>query len=282
MLPAVKFANGTDDTLVGLAVPYGGPFMWMGRPSDLDGERFTDQTDLCLDWFDSRPLLYNHGHSEASTDVVGRVIGYEKQTDGVWAQMILDRSTRYFETLKELIEAGKLYLSSGAMAGLVESDKAGNVLKWPWVELSLTETPSNLLAVIDAETAAKHFKSAGIEAAWTSNAMPAVETKSTDDPDLEVPEAEPLSLTAARFADMACTLAESAKALSERRAATGRKIKAANLEAITEAKAKATAAVDALTALIADATETEAKAPPPDDMRIKVAIQAERIRMLAS
>lgn len=160
---AIKFAEGKSDVLKILAIPYGGPF----NGSDLDGERFSKDTDLCLDWFpDTRPLLYDHGHDK---DVKTSVVGYfksssiEETDEGVWIEAQLNKSSRYFSAIGRLIGENKLYASSGAMGHLVETDKNGNIKRWPWCEQSITVSPSNLLATATWSDVSKHYKSAKLE-----------------------------------------------------------------------------------------------------------------------
>ena len=95
-------------------------------------------------------------------------------------------------------------------------------------------------------------------------------------------EAAPVALTAARFAQFACTLAERTKGLSQRRAAEGRPLSAANVGQIAKAKAAALEALAELDALVADDSEPGTKDLDSDGLRTRIAIQAERIRMLAS
>ncbi len=164
MLHAVKMADGRDDILEGLGIPSGGPHN--GR--DVEGEYFTKSTDLCLDWFGpgDRPLLYHHGlDADAQTTVVGRVTDYKAVDAGTWTQVQLDRQSEYFDAITQLVKAGKLYFSSGAMAHLVQRKKSGEITRWPWIELSLTPTPANLLAELDFATAEKHFDAAGVKSA---------------------------------------------------------------------------------------------------------------------
>lgn len=167
MLHAVKMAEGADDILEGLGIPYGGPH----NGKDIEGEAFTKSTDLCTDWFGpgERPLLYHHGlDNDAGTSVVGRVADYKATDKGVWTKVQLDRQSDYFDAIKELVDQGKLFFSSGAMAHLVRRKKSGEITRWPWVELSLTPTPANLLAEVDFETAEKHFDAAGVKSATFS------------------------------------------------------------------------------------------------------------------
>lgn len=161
---AVKMADGADDTIEGLAVPYGG--VHGGR--DVEGEFFTKSTDLALTWFGpgERPMLYHHGlDADAGMSVVGRVGDYKATDTGLWAQAQLDRSSEYFDAIKKLVAAGKLYFSSGSMSHLAKRKKSGEITTWPWVELSLTPTPANLLAEVDFATAEKHFEAAGLKMA---------------------------------------------------------------------------------------------------------------------
>lgn len=159
---AVKFVEGSADLIRICAVPFFGPI----AGKDTDGEYFTENTDLCLDWFpDQRPLLYGHGmDSELGVSVVGRVDAKSavKEDDGWWVQAQLDASNAYHAQIKKLIGDGKLYASSGAMPHLVKRAKSGELQRWPWVELSLTPTPANLYAIVEAVDVAKHYKSAGI------------------------------------------------------------------------------------------------------------------------
>lgn len=160
---AVKFAEGTEDVIEGPGMPFGGPFN--GR--DLDQQYFSKATDFAFNWFTpgTRPLLYHHGMDEdAGVTVVGRVKAWETRPDlGVWTQAQLDKQSMYFQAIKDLVAAGKLYFSSGAMAHLVQVDqKSGEIKRWPWIELSLTPTPANLFARVDITVAEKHYKAAGL------------------------------------------------------------------------------------------------------------------------
>ena len=163
---AVRMVDGADDTIEGWGMPFGGPF----GGQDLYGEHFTAATDFALSWFPdsgqgSRPLLFHHAlDADAGATPVGRVKSFELRADiGMWTQAQLDKSSEYFAAIKEMVKAGRLFFSSGAMAHLVDVDKrSGEIKRWPWVELSLTPTPANLLATVDMATASRHFKSAGL------------------------------------------------------------------------------------------------------------------------
>lgn len=168
---AVKFAEGTDDLIEGLAAPFGGPF----NGKDLEGEFFSANTDFALDWFAERPLLYGHGRDpELGITVVGRVKSWELKGDtGLWVKAQLDKSSQYFEAIAGLIDQGKLYFSSGGMSHLVKTAKSGEILRWPWVEQTLTPSPMNLFATVEKAKAVKHFEDAGIETGALESDPPA-------------------------------------------------------------------------------------------------------------
>lgn len=161
----IHFIKGRNTPTVELlAVPFGGPI----RGKDTDGEYFSPRTDLCLDWFPTdRPLLYHHGMDDSvKTSVVGRVDSKtaRKAIDGWWVEAQLQQSSKYFDSIKQLIDQGVLYGSSGAMGGLTQKARDGEILRWPWVEQSLTPTPANLFARVKLPDAQKHYKSAGLNA----------------------------------------------------------------------------------------------------------------------
>lgn len=160
---AVKFVPGSDDTLDILAVPFGGPLD--GR--DLDGEYFSPRTDLCLSWFPAeRPLLYDHGLDDAlKADVIGRIDSATLRTDedGHWVRAQLNRAHGYFRQVKQLIGADALGSSSGSVPHLARVAKSGEILRWPWIEQSLTPTPANPYARVSVADASKHYEAALLE-----------------------------------------------------------------------------------------------------------------------
>lgn len=173
MSKSIKFVPGHDDVLRILAVPFGG---MLPGGKDFDGEFFSPKTDLCLDWFPhNRPLLYDHGmDAKTAVSVIGRVDSTTatKDDDGWWVTAQLERSSSYHGLIRELINHDALYASSGAMPHLTQKSKSGEILRWPWVELSLTPTPANALARVEPGEARKHYTAAGLElpANWDTGA----------------------------------------------------------------------------------------------------------------
>lgn len=164
MPTAVKFLDGSEDTIEILAFPFGGPF----KGKDGDGEYFSAKTDLCLDWFpDQRPLLYHHGLDKAlQVEVIGRVDSKSLRTDedGHWVKAQLDIRHRYFSQVKRLIGEDVLGGSSGSVEHLVRRAKGGHLDRWPWIEQSLTPAPCNPYSVVVKESA-KHYKSLDLDLA---------------------------------------------------------------------------------------------------------------------
>ncbi|MCA1570833.1 MAG: hypothetical protein LC798_11050 [Chloroflexi bacterium] len=162
-LTAVKFAEGSENVIEGLGIPFGGPF----AGKDIQGETFTPETDFCLDWFEKRPLLYDHGvNGKIGTTRIGDVIEHEMTDDGVWVKAQLDKRTKYYAIVKQLIEAQGVGFSSGAVSYLTQRSKSGEVNRWPWFEMSLTSTEANPKAAVyavKASDALQHMEAAHID-----------------------------------------------------------------------------------------------------------------------
>ena len=142
------------------AIPFGGPL----DGSDLDGERFTPNTDIKAAWFDRRPVLFHHGlDAKIGDTVVGTQGPLEQEDDGWWADVWLDRAARYWELVNGLLATGKMYGSSGALSHLVKIAPDGEILVWPHIEQTLTPTPANPYARITSSKAHGTFDAAGIE-----------------------------------------------------------------------------------------------------------------------
>lgn len=146
---AVKFVEEDGNWyLEGLILPFGGPV----NGQDLTGTHFAKSTDFCLDWFPEggRPGLYAHGFDQTlGTSVVGRETKSWKDDKGVWLRAQIDKAHQYAAEIKELVEAGLVSLSSGAVDHLVRiATKSGEIQRWPWVEWSIVPNPANPEAVL--------------------------------------------------------------------------------------------------------------------------------------
>jgi hypothetical protein len=94
---------------------------------------------------------------------MGTADDLEQKADGWWATLWLNRSHQYWEQVNELLQAGKIYGSSGALPNFVKRDvKSGEILVWPYIEQTLTPTPANPYSVVTSVKAVDHFDEAGI------------------------------------------------------------------------------------------------------------------------
>jgi hypothetical protein len=146
-----------------LSIPFGGPF----KGKDFDEEFFSIRTDIKPDWFDRRPAVWHHnldGTMKADS-TIGRTDDLELDEDlGWWSTLWLDRSHRYWAEVDKLLQAGKLYGSTGTLPNFAKTDrKTGEILVWPMVEQTLTPIPSNFTSQLAPSKAVKHFDEAGID-----------------------------------------------------------------------------------------------------------------------
>jgi len=145
MQAAVKFVGGSDLEIEGLAIPFGGP---VGGRKDFHLQDFGPDTDFAFDWYPhGRPILYDHGMDPAmKASVLGRQNEHEITDEGVWARGVLDTSAKFIKQVQQLVDKGILFFSSGSVPQAMQATKTGHITRWPWGELTLTPTPSNLLA----------------------------------------------------------------------------------------------------------------------------------------
>ena len=141
-----------------LGVPFGGPIK--GR--DMDGECFTEQTDIVLKIGDKRPVTYYHGfgpddpqEKQTPPVIIGEATYTGKDARGHWFDLALDDEE---ELALRLLAAGVegVKASSGAVSHLVRKSAGGIIDVWPVGELALFDTnewrkPANEFAVIEAK-----------------------------------------------------------------------------------------------------------------------------------
>lgn len=135
---AVKTLDAAEGRIGGYLIVWGDP-----ARRDLQGEYFTADTDLSLDWFDRRPVLYHHGLDERlQAAVIGVIDTLRADDTGVWAEAQLDLRQRYAAAVRRLIERGALSWSSGSLPHLVAVADDGHITRWPVIEGSLTPSPA--------------------------------------------------------------------------------------------------------------------------------------------
>lgn len=131
-----------DGRLRGCLVRFTGP-----DEPDLVGEYFTKETDL--GGANRVGVYYQHGYDEALKN--RRLAVGEIETDevGAWIEFQLEMRDAYERAIYGLAEKGKLALSSGAVAHLVETvpvegyDDVRFIKSWPVGEASITPTPAD-------------------------------------------------------------------------------------------------------------------------------------------
>ncbi len=137
-LCAVKALDAKQGRVGGYLVVWGSP-----QTRDLHGEYFTPETDLGLDWYEHRPVLYHHGLDSAlKSAVIGVLDRLQVDEVGLWAEAQLDLRGQYAQTILSLVERGLLSWSSGSLPHLVDVADDGRIVRWPIVEGSLTPTPA--------------------------------------------------------------------------------------------------------------------------------------------
>lgn len=110
---------------------------------DLQQEYFTPATELGLDWYSQRPMLYHHGlDGQMKATVIGVIDTLKTDNTGVWAEAQLNMHNQYVAAVLKLIQKGVLGWSSGSLPHLVEVAGNGEIKRWPIVEGSATPTPA--------------------------------------------------------------------------------------------------------------------------------------------
>lgn len=218
----VKFAEGSDTIIEGLGVPFG---------VDLDGESFGPDTDLAMDWFPhgGRPILYHHGFNDT---VKMAAIGHEIEatlTDaGLWVRAELDKASKYYEAVKELVTKGAVGWSSGAPDHKVKMGKGGRYERWPAVEFSLTPTPAfpnRVTYAVKSTDAIKHLEAVDADIPDSLNEQP---IQGDPEPESLAEQSEQVLAGLKAWGDRM-------DARAEARIKVGRELSKANIEALREA-----------------------------------------------
>lgn len=135
-----------------LGVPFGDP-----SNRDADGEYFAADTQFHAEKFGLPPTVYYHGYEDkgkpsGSPAYIGKAVGREVRSDGVWYRVVLDKASEYAKRVWEAAKQGAAFASSGSVAHLVRKARDGKILEWPVAELSIFDTangkqPANRYAV---------------------------------------------------------------------------------------------------------------------------------------
>jgi HK97 family phage major capsid protein len=131
--------KATGDGIVeGYLISWGGP-----DDADLEGQWFTPQTELRLEYFPEYPLLYHHGmDQELGLHPIGRIKTLRKDDVGLWVRAQIDMADAYGREVYDMLQQRQFGWSSGSVDHLVKISKSGEIVRWPLYEGSITPTPA--------------------------------------------------------------------------------------------------------------------------------------------
>jgi HK97 family phage major capsid protein len=122
---------------------------------DLQEEYFTPETNLSLQWYEKRPMLYHHGlDGTVSTKSVGTIDTLKADDTGLWAEGPLElepdqweqvqrkKRNEFLRAIDRMVKEGLFNWSSGSLPHMVKTADDGRIIEWPLVEGSLTPTPA--------------------------------------------------------------------------------------------------------------------------------------------
>lgn len=151
-MKAVKATILDDDAFRLLAIPFGGPIPSPHSPRgvDLDGEFFSERTEIRPAWLKARAVDWHHGaDSTLGREVIGKAVDPEMDEDGWWVTVWLDHGSKRLNLIRKLAERGaQLFGSSESVAGLVKKAKTGEIMEWPYWRQTLSTSPQNTHSII--------------------------------------------------------------------------------------------------------------------------------------
>ncbi len=134
-------------TVGGYLVRFTGP-----GDTDLTGDRFAAATDFDFEFPGKSTAYFNHGLDKKMKKRRLAPVTLTRTETGIWLEGLLDERDEYEAGLVELAKAGKLGLSSGVPAHLVEREDEGKsrlITYWPLgKDASYTHTPAESRNVV--------------------------------------------------------------------------------------------------------------------------------------
>lgn len=157
-----------DDAFRLLAFPFSGPIPspYTPRGVDLDGQWFSERSDLKLEWLKARPVDWHHGKDPTGVmglnvpdgvpvppsqrAELGKAVDPEMTDEGVWVTVWMNAGERRARLVKALADQGAaLFGSSETIAPLIRVNKAsGHIDQWPYWRQTLSTSPQNLHSVL--------------------------------------------------------------------------------------------------------------------------------------
>ncbi len=112
---------------------------------DLQGQWFTPATkgiDQIFRTVGKLPALYHHGANKTlKATPLGVTDIMEKDSVGWWVESQMTLADKYDEAIQNLVKAGKLRMSSGAIPHAAKATKDGEITDWPVYEATYTPAP---------------------------------------------------------------------------------------------------------------------------------------------
>lgn len=127
----------TGVVIGGYMAPFGSPVK-----RDLQLDYFTPETDFFLENYPKAPAIFHHGKDP----VVGKAVlgqrddAYLDET-GLWVQDWVNKSGKFWELVKALLDRKMLYYSPGAVPHLVERTHDRQLKAYPIADDTFTPTP---------------------------------------------------------------------------------------------------------------------------------------------
>jgi hypothetical protein len=150
-----------DDAFRLLAFPFTGPIPKAGtRGVDLDGEYFSERTDIKADWLPFRPTDWHHGADptgKMGRSVLGKAIDLgrfegksdEPDEDGWWVTVWLAQGEKRVDLIRRLAARGAaIYGSSESIPGMTRKAESGEIMVWPYWRQTLSTSPQNTHSII--------------------------------------------------------------------------------------------------------------------------------------
>lgn len=151
MLP-IKATVLDDDKFRLLAIPFGGPLPSHKNPKgiDLDGEFFTERTDIKAEWLPFRLVDWHHGHDQTfGRTVIGKAQNLEMDEEGWWVDVWLKHGEKRLDLIRRLANRGaQVFGSSESVPGLTKKAANGEILVWPYFRQTLSTSPQNTYSII--------------------------------------------------------------------------------------------------------------------------------------
>lgn len=148
---AAKATLLDDDSFRLLAIPFGGPIPSRMSPRgvDLDGEWFSERTDIKASWLSERIVDWHHGGDALmGRTAIGKAVDPVVDDDGWWVTVWAKHGERRLELIKRLAERQPIFGSSESISGMTSKASTGEILVWPYWRQTLSTSPQNTKSIL--------------------------------------------------------------------------------------------------------------------------------------